>query len=71
MYMCLCFLLNALFKYYLNTSLYICIFFFFSGDKKQGFKHLQLFFEFKSEFLNEFIMEGLCFSSSLYMTLVW
>ena len=41
------------------------------GDKKQALKHLQLLLESKSEFLNEFMMERLRFSSSLYMTLIW
>ena len=65
------------------VTLYItfCIFFYIyiylyilnilSGDKQQALNHIQMLLESRSEFLNEFIMEGLLFSSSLYMTLIW
>lgn len=42
-----------------------------SGDKQQALNHIQMLLESRSEFLNEFIMEVLLFSSSLYMTLIW
>ena len=41
------------------------------GDVSQALQHLQLLLQSRGAFFNEFIMEGLRFSSSLYLMLIW
>ena len=46
-------------------------FIFVLGDRAQALRKVLQLVESKSEFLQEFIMEGLRFSSSMYLSLIW
>ena len=46
-------------------------FIFVSGDRAQALRKILQLVEWKSKFLEEFIMEGLRFNSSMYLSLIW
>ena len=48
-----------------------CSFITILGDRPQALRKILLLVESKSEFLEEFIFEGLRFSSSMYLCLIW
>ena len=55
----------------LRYSSYSSCALFLLGYVSQALRHLQLLLQSKGAFFDEFIMEGLRFSSSLYMMLIW
>ena len=66
---------TQIFVYMNNTKLryssYSSCALFSLGDVSQALQHLQLLLQSRGAFFNDFIMEGLRFSSSLYMMLIW
>ena len=56
---------------YRYVNIHIKTFITILGDRAQALHKILLLVESKSEFLEEFIFEGLRFSSSMYLCLIW